>query len=71
MIHKRFKNGAEDILSYTYSKSAGVFTLRLKNNAIIHYEAKSAEVFLQWLTDNQVPEQNKLKPTYNFLEGSL
>lgn len=71
MIHKRFKNGAEDIISYTYSKSAGVFTLRLKNNAVIHYEAKGPETFLQWLSENQIPEQPKLKPTMNFLEGSL
>lgn len=67
MIHKRFKNSAEDLLSYNYSKSAGVFTLRLKNNAVIHYEAKSPEIFLQWLLDNHIEELSKLKPVGIYL----
>ena len=71
MIHKRFKNGPEDIISYTYSKSSHVFTLKLKNNAVIHYEAKNPESFLQWLLENSIEEQPKLKPTLVFLNGSL
>lgn len=61
MIHRRFSHSPSEILSYCYSKSADVFTIRMRNNAVIHYEAKSTELFLKWLLDNQVAEHSMLK----------
>jgi len=59
MIHKRFKYEPVEILNYSFSASANVFTVHLRNNAVIHYQPKSPEVFLQWLEDSGIPVKER------------
>lgn len=52
MIHKQFNHPAEQITSFLYSKTARIFTVKLKNNAVIHYQTDQPEVFLEWLKEH-------------------
>ncbi len=52
MIHKQFNFSPGDITGFLYSKTAKIFTVKMKNNAVIHYQTDTPEVFLKWLKEN-------------------
>lgn len=52
MIHKAFNFDPNEITGYLYSKTAKIFTVKMKNNAVIHYQTDTPETFLLWLKEN-------------------
>ena len=52
MIHKKFSFEPDQITGFLYSKSAQIFTVKLKNNAVIHYQSENPADFLKWLEEN-------------------
>jgi len=63
MIHKRFNFQPNEIEGYFYSKSAGIFTVKMKNNAVIHYQTQAPETFLAWLNSNATTPFQETEPT--------
>lgn len=52
MIHKSFTFPPDQITGFLYSKTAKIFTVKMKNNAVIHYQTDEPEVFLKWLKEH-------------------